>query len=327
MDPTIAELRAQIKLCEEFISLCTRIKKLEKLQNVQLPTKRAKLEIACAEVSSQLQVVTNELHNLEGVLNNRNRPMGATEQEELKELIKTARIRVGSLELFGSESTQQIQRIDEDMSKNALELDHLYPRLEEAILTNGFDPNTVEETVAELRGKRTILSDAIREEISSRRSQGKKTEQQEKQQQVIEGSPIFEAAFYEALVADLAQAQTSVELVCPQVTMARVQQIMPYLGQLAAAGRNVVIYIPPPDARDPDSKAVTQRIVVYAHQLLITVVQRDGIQYNAAVIDNVICWEGTISILGTSQPKDSMRRTEASSHVRELRHFLFHELR
>jgi len=87
----------------------------------------------------------------------------------------------------------------------------------------------------------------------------------------------------------------------------------------------VIVYTRPPNEQIPHMQSDSQNIITDAHRLLITVIQRSGIQYNAAIIDNVICWEGTINILGTSESHETMRRTVASSHVRELRHFIFSE--
>ncbi len=325
MKPALKKLRGQIRQCEEFIALCERIKHLEKLQDGRLESKKIKIETERSEVLNQLHLVCGELERLEESLNNQVRLIGAFEEDQLKALMKTARVRIGSLRLSVDNLTKQIESIDDEIRNTAQQLQAMYPVLEDYIVADGFDPDTIEEKLAELRLEKESLTEAMKADVSTRATPDQRQQNRTEKQPPGDGISVHETEFYEGLLDDFAKAKSSVEIVSPYLTTQRTREMMVELARLAEKALNVVVYTSPPDEQNADIQSDFRNIIIDAHRLRISFVQRSGLQYNVAIIDNVICWEGSISILGSSRQQDTMRRTVASSYVRELRHFLFNE--
>lgn len=325
MNPALAKLREQIKQCEEFIALCERIKQLEKLQEAPLSAKKQKFELQRGEAMIQLQLVCAEIQRLEEILSGRDRFVAPFEQEQITGLIRTARIREGTMRFSVESSTKQMENIDNELAKTARELEELYPKLEEGIVTAGLDPDTVGDRLAGLKREKELLVEEMKAEVSTRRSDEEMREQRRKKSLPAEGGAVPLTDFYELLIEDLMQAKKNVEVVTPYVSGARSREIMAVLAQLVANGKNVIVYTKPVDEQDPDSKEDLRDVLTAAHKHRLTVIQRSGLEYNAVFIDNFICWEGSVNILADSSSQDAMRRTTASMHVRKLRHFILAE--
>lgn len=316
MKARLNELSAQIKLCEEFVALCERIRHVEKLQDGLLEGKKISVEAELAEIMTQMQLASENLQHLEATLHNSVRAIGVLEQVELKGFIETARIRLGSLRRSADNATAQIANIEAAMSSGVDELNDLYAKLENMIEVQGLDPNTVQPKLVELRREKDALREAMKAEVSSIRTA--KPPQ-------TKGLALREKEFYPALIADIAQAKNSIEIISPYVAPDRAREVMAELAQMVARGINVMVYTKPSDEQEADLQVEVQAIITDAHRMKLTVIQRSAIPYNAAIIDNVICWEGDINILGTNTIQGTMRRTTASSYVRQLRHYLFNE--
>ncbi|MBY0551010.1 MAG: hypothetical protein K2W95_27275 [Candidatus Obscuribacterales bacterium] len=325
MNPALSRLRDQIKQCEEFIALCERIKQLEKLQEAPLIAKKQKLEMQRGEAMIQLQMVCAEIQRLEEILSGRDRFVAPFEQEQINSLIRTARIREGTMRFSVENSTKQMESIDREIAKNALELEELYPKLEEGIVTAGLDPDTVGAHLAGLKSEKERLIDEMKSEVSTRQTAEEVRAQQSRKPLPVEGGVVRQSDFYELLVEDLMQTKKSVEVVTPYVSGTRAREIMAVLAQLVANGRNVTVYTKPSDEQDPGSQEDLRTILTAAHKHRLTVIQRSGLEYNAVFIDNFICWEGSINVMAGSSSQDTMRRTTASMHVRKLRHFILTE--
>lgn len=325
MNPALAKLRTQIKQCEEFIAVCERIKQLEKLQEKPLIAKKQKLELQRSEALVQLQLVCAEILRLEDILSERERRVPPFEREQINELLRTARIREGTMRFSVENSTKQMESIEQEIESSTRELEALYPRLEEGIVTSGLDPDTAVEQLADLRRQKDLLVEEMKAEVSTRPSANEVRAGKSQKQMPLEGGTVRLRDFYELLVEDLQRAKKSVEIISPNMTGVCAREILLVLAQLVANGTNVIVYTKPTDEQNPDTKEELRNILTKAYGLRLTVIQRSALEYNAVFIDGFICWEGSINVLGDSSPQDTMRRTTASMHVRKLRHFILSE--
>lgn len=326
MNPDLAELKWQIKKCEEFIALCERIKHLEQLQGGVLDAKQAKSEAVRKEALEQLQRADEVLERLEAGLAIKDRVISAFEQSQITEQIKTERIGISSLQLMIDDAIKQIEKIEDEKRRGASELDELYLKLEEAITVDGFDPNNTGQRLAELLKQKDALNEGKKAEVLTRSSADRgKGSQGPAALPPVSGVLLPEKEFYDALRADMRQAKTTIEIVSPSIVAQRARPMMAELAQLAGSGTNVIVYMRPAAEMPAREQADALSIIADAHNEKITVIQRSGLQYSAIIIDKHICWEGTINILGTSQVQGSMRRTAGDSSARKLRFFLFQD--
>src|SRR6185369_13672094 len=119
----LSDLRAEIQQCEAFISLCERIKHLEQLDGREtLSSKMSRLENQRTEILGQLESAILEVQQCEQRLNG----AGTLQQNQLTAMIKTARGRIGSLQLAAKETTDQLEKLAREMQDNASLLPQLY---------------------------------------------------------------------------------------------------------------------------------------------------------------------------------------------------------
>lgn len=320
MNPAIKQLRKQIKQYESFIELCDRIKQLEKAQN-SYPKKLISLEDERAQVSAQLAIVAEELARLERSADKARRTVGTVEEAQLQAMIKAVQVRQATLNNYFADVCKQAALLEGQAKLDEDELNSLYTKLDEFVQAEGMNPDTVHEDLAELRRQKDLVSDAMKAEISVRGAPNAQPSRSNTAQ--LPDALLNEADFFRALYADLAQAKKNIEVVSALLSSERGNEVIAALAQLTAAGRNVTIHTTPASEYHPNDRQACYKLLTDAHRQRITVIQRSGIEYNVVIIDNLIAWEGSVSILGTSKPGANMRRTMASSHVRELRHYLF----
>lgn len=314
MNPALKNLRAQIKQCEQFLALCDRVKHLEKVQSELTPESKLAIEEERTRVLVDLEHVSVDYARFDATLNCQVRSVGAYEQGLLREQIRTAQVRMGVLKETASRLTRQIEVFDVELNNCERELEELYLKLEQFVQVEGFHPDTVAERLVRLRHERDELVAAKKSEVLQRSGSGPGEVQ-------AQATGIFNTTdFFATLQNDIASAK-SVEIVSPQLVPERARAIMPEFARLAMSGRSVVIYTTPVDEYPLDCRQAWHNLMVEAHKQRIAIVQRSGIEYNAVMIDGLICWEGTVSILGESDLNATMRRTVSSSHVRELRFF------
>jgi hypothetical protein len=317
MDPALTKIRAEIKQCEELIALCERIKQLEKLQDGRLEAKKRRLEEDIVELIKQKQLTSVQIQRFEESVNSRDRIVSAFEVSQVQEQLKTAHIRNGILTENIGNLSKEVERIDSDLYRNDSELQGLYAMLEQ-FMAEGFDPNTINDRLSELKTEKEKLTESVR---SIR--QGNQTENRF----AADGTPVGEAQFIECLMIDLADAKKSIEVVSQQVNVNRASTLMNDLARFASEGKSVSLYTSPIEEQTQSAASQFQKFIVNAFKQRISLVQRSGLEYNAVIIDKRISWEGTVNVLGDSGPNATMKRMSTSAHIRELRYYLFDRVR
>lgn len=325
MFQTLAEIRMQIRKCEDFIAVCDRIKQLEKLSEDSGQTKKAKLQSHIADTAGQLQISEREHQKYQDDLNS-GRHIGAFELEQINGVIKTVQVRIRTLQASLNQMYAEIQRIDDEVAACLAELDELYPKLEHGISNDGLNPDTAVQLLADLRIQKEQVAAALKKEVSTRSQNDSNAEPQQSRSSPAEGVPVQANVFYNELLLDLQRAEKKVEVVAPNLCGPHTDLIMSTLARLAASGKNVVLHTKPTAEQDRNLQQSCRKLATEAHRCRITVIQRSGLDYNAVMIDNFVCWEGNVQILGFSSPGATMRRTSSSMHVRKLRHYLFNEM-
>jgi hypothetical protein len=321
----LARLRGEIEECERFVALCERIKHLEQLEERNsLAIKKQKLQAQIAESEKQIESVANELRRNELALGSTERPMGAAEQEDLKQSIRFAKTRVRTLQIFVDDGIQQIRRIDEDMQNNAKTLQDLYVQLEQEMASKGLHPNTVNARLRELLERKTLIA-AVKRANATPRTAMRNDPSIANTVTHADGTPLDEEQFFHCFINDLQLVKKSIEIVSADLSPQRSGQIMPLLANLVAAGKNVTVYTRPPNDLSEAAKQQSQSIITIAHKMRVTVKQQSDIPLGAAIIDAHICWEGGINILGDNTPGKTMRRIVGGIKTRELRRFLFEQ--
>ena len=150
-NPELADVRAKIEQYQAFISVCRRIKQLEKLEEENtLPTKIAKLQKHKQESETELNLACKNLQHHESVLNTTERIIGSHEREELLSIIKCAKGRIKTMEMYIDEEKQRIDQLTREIQDNKLALAVLYRQLDQAMQA-GLHPNNAEQKLAELR--------------------------------------------------------------------------------------------------------------------------------------------------------------------------------
>src|SRR5277367_3261885 len=94
----LTKIRSDIRQCEEFVVLCGRIKELEQLdQSGALLATRQKLETQRVTSITQLEQLQAVLKQQEELLSKNNNHMNPVATEDLKDRIKSDRIRGSTL--------------------------------------------------------------------------------------------------------------------------------------------------------------------------------------------------------------------------------------
>jgi len=320
----LSDLRAEIQQCEAFISLCERIKHLEQLDGREtLSSKMSRLENQRTEILGQLESAILEVQQCEQRLNG----AGTLQQNQLTAMIKTARGRIGSLQLAAKETTDQLEKLAREMQDNASLLPQLYEQLDNAMKSGQLHPTTIASRLAELRRQEEVLKSQREAVISTRNVPSETSLPRTKGHRPTaahQGPAVAEGDFRKFFIEDLSKATRSVVIMSRLLAVDQSAAIMPVLARLAASGLNILIYTIAPNQHDREhTKLESQKVLAEAHKALITVIMRNDIEHNAAIIDDRVVWEGSISILGPSQAQGTMHRVEGGNNARQLKQFLF----
>jgi hypothetical protein len=126
---------------------------------------------------------------------------------------------------------------------------------------------------------------------------------------------VDQQTFFDLFFSDLEQAKRSVEIVCPFVSDYR-YDVLQKLGSLRVKGLRCTIYTRPPEK--DNGKAYLDE----ALRLNIEVVQKKMWHHKLAIIDNRICWEGSLNILSHGGSKDTMRKLVGRKYAEQYRKLL-----
>jgi hypothetical protein len=317
----LSKLNDEIRECEEFVALCNQIRKLEQLAESDSQKEiQQKLAQERAQCLASIRKIEMEIQQDEAELNTASRPMGTLERDTLSIRISDKKKRVCSLQISADHAEKIFTGIETQVLDNAVLLESLYGELE-LQMEQGLHPNTVKERIESLKELRDTLSSAKRANIPRKADQANPANSTDIGTAPNE-VPIEETEFFQYLAKDLSIAQSKVEIISPYISSERARPLLLILARLAADGKNVVVRTRPPAEHDEQMKQDAQRVITDSHKLRITMLQKSNLTLNIAIIDERICWEGTVSILGPSQPGNTMRRVMGTKNVRQLRLFL-----
>lgn len=103
--------------------------------------------------------------------------------------------------------------------------------------------------------------------------------------------------FERPFISDLAQCRQSVVVSCPKVKLGRYAQISQRLIDMAANGREIVLYT---REKNDDTFRMQQQGVA--------VIYRNSLSLHAAIIDKSTIWYGSVKILGFHSTEDNLIR-------------------
>jgi hypothetical protein len=132
-------------------------------------------------------------------------------------------------------------------------------------------------------------------------------------------SAIFnEVSFWETFFRDLNQAEKSVFLCSPYVTRHRSAQIAPMLEQLIKNGLSVTILTRPPGSHSSNMIEGATEVLEQLREGGADIIEKENIHQKLAVIDDVICWHGSLNILSHRDTAESMTRVEGTDFASQL---------
>ncbi|HEY9757373.1 MAG TPA: phospholipase D-like domain-containing protein [Oculatellaceae cyanobacterium] len=166
---------------------------------------------------------------------------------------------------------------------------------------------------AELEAKMLVFSSEPQQ--PSRRADKSEPKQKHKEADDTHELLVTEKDFFQLFFADLEQARDSVEILSPFVSSHRVD-VLQKLAELVKRGRKCFLYTRPP-TKEHEKSYVTQ-----AESQGLQVLQRNDWHHKVAIIDDQICWEGSLNITSHSSSRDTMRRLVGRKYATEYRQLL-----
>jgi|GEM_PF-871378 len=126
--------------------------------------------------------------------------------------------------------------------------------------------------------------------------------------------------FWKAFGQDLLAAQHSVLFVSPGLTLNRCQYFSEQLKAMVAQGLTVMVYTRPAAELQQEHEArEAASAIAHLKNIGITVKERSNLQQKIALIDERICWEGGLNILGQGSSLEHMRRCKSDALAAEVR--------
>jgi superfamily II DNA helicase RecQ len=123
-----------------------------------------------------------------------------------------------------------------------------------------------------------------------------------------------ETEFWYLFPQDVGKAQHEVIIVSPFVNSRKAETFMKDFEQLTGRGTKVRVYARPLVAQERREAAILDTW----EGMGVEVVYREGIHHKAAIIDQVIAWEGSLNILQHWKSKEHMTRHEDPEYIKQL---------
>ena len=129
-----------------------------------------------------------------------------------------------------------------------------------------------------------------------------------------------EKDFWPVFNQDLGGATETALIVSPFLTSKRSQHFYKTFENLVAHGIKVQVYTKPTDEHSRDYMVKEAETVIrQLENIGIQVLQRSKIHQKIVIIDDFICWEGSLNILSHNDSLEHMRRFESNAIATELR--------
>jgi len=129
------------------------------------------------------------------------------------------------------------------------------------------------------------------------------------------GSLFNEKNFWDTFYDDLTVAQNSVLLASPFVTIKRSRSLVPKIQSLLSRGIEVRLYTKTIDEHSQTYMSEdAAQVISMLQKMGVEVIQLSDMHQKVALIDDHICWEGSLNILShTGNPLEQMRRLTGSA--------------
>lgn len=129
-----------------------------------------------------------------------------------------------------------------------------------------------------------------------------------------------EKDFWSAFHSDLNATKEQALIVSPFLTVKRCTHFLDQFTKLVARGVKLSVYTKPIDEHSQRHMVQEAEAVVSQLQNIgVTVIQRSKTHQKIAIIDDRICWEGSLNLLSHSDTLEHMRRLEGSAIASEVR--------
>ncbi len=121
---------------------------------------------------------------------------------------------------------------------------------------------------------------------------------------------------------DLATANRSVFIVSPFLTMNRSQEFFGAFSELIARGVAIILYTRPSEEHSQKMITESENVIQKMLSLGATVITQSKIHQKTIIIDDEICWEGSLNILSQRESSEHMRRLTGRNLCIEARNNL-----
>jgi AAA domain len=126
--------------------------------------------------------------------------------------------------------------------------------------------------------------------------------------------------FWSTFQTDLENAEKSVCIVSPFLTMKRSQRFFDQFKNLIARQKRLTIFTRPIEEHKQDHmKRDSEDVIAQLRSFGATVVETPKIHQKVVIIDDTICWEGSLNILSHCNSLEHMRRLEGNLVCKEVR--------
>lgn len=136
----------------------------------------------------------------------------------------------------------------------------------------------------------------------------------------VAGDMIYDQeTFIDKYLEDLHGARKSIVIVSPYVTARRVRWLEDILIEKVARVVDITIYTRPPQCFQGKARQAAETALEQLASLGVQIYCREGIHQKYAVIDDLICWYGSINLLSFGASQESIMRLNSGSVARALR--------
>lgn len=131
-----------------------------------------------------------------------------------------------------------------------------------------------------------------------------------------------EKNFWSALWQDLADAKESVCIMSPFLTMHRSQEFFEAFAEMVRRGVAINLYTKPSDEQSDNMEVESENVIRNLRDRGVAVTTISKMHQKVVIIDNEICWEGSLNILSHRNSLEHMRRITGRQLCTEVRHNL-----
>jgi len=137
------------------------------------------------------------------------------------------------------------------------------------------------------------------------------------------GQLLNESEFWDIFFTDLDGASERVVIASPYMTRNRSRLILPRLASLRSKGVEICVVTKPVSQQKDNMVSESLTVSQELKELGAQVTEMDKMHQKLAIIDNTICWEGSLNILSHKDTREHMRRLKgrmiAAEHAQNLR--------